>query len=68
MIDWTQILVPIISAFAGAASGWIFGRRQAKAQAVSVEIENLLKIIEQWKELYLEAKNDLKEKDKENNE
>lgn len=59
MIDWTQIIVPIASAFAGAASGWIFGRRQAKAQAESVEIANMIQVMEQWKMLYEEVKEKL---------
>lgn len=56
MIDWTQIIVPVVSAFAGAASGWLFGRRHAKAQVESVEIMNMIQVLEQWKKLYEEVK------------
>lgn len=55
-IDWTQIIVPIASAFAGAASGWVFGRRQAKANAESVEINNMIQVMEQWRRLYEEVR------------
>lgn len=61
MIDWTQIIVPIVSAFAGAASGWIFGRRQVKAQTESVEIANMIQVMEQWKMLYEEVKEKLEQ-------
>jgi len=45
-----QVIVPTVVALGGGFAGWFFARRRNRAEAKTVEIGNLDKIIEMWQE------------------
>ena len=45
-----EIIILFATAVAGSFGGWLFGRRQQKAQAHSAEIGNLDHIVKMWQE------------------
>lgn len=55
------LLVPTLTAFAGAFSGWFFGRRKQAAEAVASELETVEKAVAIWREIAQDLKKELAE-------
>lgn len=55
------LLVPILTAFAGAFSGWFFGRRKQQAEAVQSELQTIEKAVAIWREIAQDLKKELAE-------
>lgn len=54
-------LLPLITAFAGAFSGWFFGRRKQTAEAVQSELDSVEKAVTIWREIAQDLKKELAE-------
>lgn len=49
MID--NLLFPIVTTLVAAFSGWFFGRRKQKAEAVSTELDAVEKAVAIWRQI-----------------
>ena len=54
-----NLIIPILTAFAGAFSGWLFGRRKQAAEAVASELETVEKAVAIWREIAQDLKKEL---------
>lgn len=55
------LIIPLLTAFAGAFSGWFFGRRKQQAEAVASELETVEKAVAIWREIAQDLKKELAE-------
>ena len=55
------LIIPTLTAFAGAFSGWFFGRRKQAAEAVASELDTVEKAVAIWREIAQDLKKELAE-------
>ena len=61
-----QIILIVAGSIGGGVGGWVFGRRQKNAEAVSAELGNVQMIIRMWQESAEAFKNASDEMKREN--
>lgn len=53
------LFIPVLTAFAGAFSGWFFGRRKQAAEAVQSELESVEKAVSIWRQIAQDLQKEL---------